>query len=78
MVSINIAGGADVAGFQMTVNFDAAALTYEAGAVGDYLPAGAFPIITPGDGSVTIVATSLAGAAGSCRWHACYSDVYGC
>ena len=63
MVSINVAGGADVAGFQMTVNFDAAALTYEAGAVGDYLPAGAFPIITPGDGSVTIAATSLAGAA---------------
>ena len=62
-VSINIAGGADVAGFQVTVNFDAAALTYEAGAVGDYLPAGAFPIITPGDGSVTIAATAIGAAA---------------
>ena len=62
-VSINIAGGADVAGFQVTVNFDAAALTYEAGAVGDYLPAGAFPIITPDDGSVTIAATAIGAAA---------------
>ncbi len=62
-VSINIAGGADVTGFQVTVNFDAAALTYEAGAVGDYLPAGAFPIITPGDGSVTIAATAIGAAA---------------
>ncbi|MDE0012949.1 MAG: spondin domain-containing protein [Candidatus Poribacteria bacterium] len=64
MVSINIAGGADVAGYQVTVNFDPTALGYVSGANADYLPAGAFavPVVTT-DNSVTIAATSLTGAA---------------
>ena len=64
MVSINIAGGADVAGYQLTVNFDPTALSYVAGGNADYLPAGAFavPVVTT-DNSVTIAATSLTGAA---------------
>ena len=62
-VSINIAGGADVAGYQVIVNFDPTALSYVSGENADYLPAGAFPIVTPGEGSVTIAATSLTGAA---------------
>ena len=64
MVSINIAGGADVAGYQLTVNFDPTALSYVSGGNADYLPAGAFavPVVTT-DNSVTIAATSLTGAA---------------
>ncbi len=63
MVSINIAGGADVAGYQITVNFDPTALEYVSGGNADYLPAGAFgvpPTVT--ESSVTIAATSLTGA----------------
>ena len=64
MVSINIAGGADVAGYQVTVNFDATALSYVSGGNADYLPAGAFVVpIDATDNSVTIAATSLTGAA---------------
>ena len=64
MVSINITGGADVAGYQVTVNFDPTALSYVSSANADYLPAGAFPIPTvTADGSVTIGATSLGGPA---------------
>ena len=64
MVSINIAGGADVAGYQLTVSFDPTALSYVSGGNADYLPAGAFavPVVTT-DNSVTIAATSLTGAA---------------
>ena len=64
MVSINITGGADVAGYQVTVNFDPTALSYTSGGSADYLPAGAFavPIIAT-DNSVTIAATSLTGPA---------------
>ena len=64
MVNINIAGGADVAGYQITVNFDPTALEYVSGGNADYLPAGAFgvpPTVT--ESSVTIAATSLTGAA---------------
>ncbi len=64
MVNINIAGGAGVAGYQITVNFDPTALEYVSGGNADYLPAGAFgvpPTIT--DSSVTIAGTSLTGAA---------------
>ena len=63
MVSISIAGGAGVAGYLVTVNFDSTALSYVSGENADYLPAGAFPIVTPGEGSVTIAATSLTGPA---------------
>ena len=64
MVSINITGGADVAGYQVTVNFDPTALEYVSGGNADYLPAGAFgvpPTIT--ESSVTLAGTSLSGAA---------------
>ena len=63
MVNINITGGADVAGYQITVNFDPTALEYVSGGNADYLPAGAFgvpPTVT--ESSVTIAATSLTGA----------------
>ena len=64
MVNINIAGGADVAGYQITVNFDPTALEYVSGGNADYLPAGAFavpPATT--ESSVTLAGTSLTGAA---------------
>ena len=54
MVSINVTGGAGVVGYQATVNFDATALEYVSAANADYLPAGAFPVIRPGDGSVLV------------------------
>ena len=64
MVNINIAGGADVAGYQITVNFDPTALEYVSGANADYLPAGAFGVPpTTTESSVTIAGTSLTGAA---------------
>ncbi|MCE2413391.1 spondin domain-containing protein, partial [Candidatus Poribacteria bacterium] len=64
MVSINITGGADVAGYQITVNFDPTALEYVSGANADYLPAGAFGVPpTTTESSVTIAGTSLTGAA---------------
>ena len=64
MVNINITGGADVAGYEVVVNFDATALEYVSSANADYLPAGAFatPAIAT-DSSVKIAAASLAGAA---------------
>ena len=64
MVNINIAGGAGVAGYQVTVNFDPTALSYVSGGNGDYLPAGAFAVPpTTTDSSVTIAGTSLTGPA---------------
>ena len=64
MVSINITGGAGVAGYQLTVNFDPTALEYVSGGNADYLPAGAFAVPpTTTDSSVTIAGTSLTGAA---------------
>ena len=64
MVSVNITGGADVAGYQVTVNFDPTALSYVSGGNADYLPAGAFAVPpTTTDSSVTIAGTSLTGAA---------------
>ena len=65
MVNINIAGGAGVAGYQVTVNFDPTALSYVSGGNADYLPAGAFAVpATTTDSSVTISAgTSLTGPA---------------
>ena len=64
MVNINIAGGAGVSGYQVTVNFDPTALSYVSGGNGDYLPAGAFAVPpTTTDSSVTIAGTSLTGPA---------------
>ena len=64
MVNINIAGGAGVAGYQITVNFDPTALSYVSGGNADYLPAGAFAVpATTTDSSVTLAGTSLTGPA---------------
>ena len=59
-ISINISGGADVAGYQVTVNFDPTALSYVSSADGGYLPTGAFPVpAVQGDGSVTVSAAAI-------------------
>lgn len=63
-ININIKGGANVAGYQFTLTFDATALKFISIANADYLPAGAFavpPIV--GAGKVTLAATSLTGPA---------------
>ncbi|MDE0425579.1 MAG: leucine-rich repeat domain-containing protein [Candidatus Poribacteria bacterium] len=65
-VRINILNisGVEVAGYQITVNFDPTALRYVSSRNADYLPRGAFAIPPAAtDNSVTIGATSLAGAA---------------
>ena len=60
--SLNISEGANVSGYQATVEFDTTALKYIESSNSDYLPAGAFTIPTKVDGnSVTLAATSLAG-----------------
>ena len=63
-LNINIAGGMNVAGYEVTLTFDSTALSYVSIANGDYLPAGAFavpPVVT--DTSAKLAATSLAGTA---------------
>ena len=61
-LSLNIAGGKNVAGYQATVQFDTTALRYISGANGNYLPAGAFfvPPVVEGN-RVKLAATSLSG-----------------
>ena len=61
-LSLDIANGEDVAGYQATVRFDTSTLRYVESAKGDYLPAGAFfvPPIVSGD-TVTLGATSFGG-----------------
>ena len=61
-ISLNIAEGKNIAGYQATVEFDTSALRYVESANGDYLPAGAFfiPPIIEGN-TVIIGGTSLAG-----------------
>ncbi len=61
-LSLNIADGENVAGYQVTVRFDSAALRYVESANGDYLPANAFfvPPVVVGN-RVTLGATALAG-----------------
>ena len=64
-VNINITGGMNVAGYQVTVTFDSTALSYVNITNGDYLPAGGYatpPITT--DTSVTIGAAGLPTASG--------------
>ena len=59
MVSINISGGADVAGYQLTVNFDPTALSYVSGGNADYL-AGAVPVPPiVSDNSVGLAAVAI-------------------
>ena len=61
-LSIRIAGGKNVAGYQATLSFDTSALRYVGSANGDYLPAGAFFVSPVVDGNtVRLAATSLAG-----------------
>ena len=63
-VNIKIANGTNVAGYSLTVGFDATALAYVAMQNADYLPEGAFaaPAQVSG-GRVTFAATSLSGVA---------------
>ena len=61
-LSLNIAGGASVAGYEAAVKFDTSTLHYVESEIGDYLPAGAFfvtPVVT--GNLVKLAATSLAG-----------------
>ena len=59
-LSLNVTGGENVAGYQMTVKFDPTALKYISSENADYLPEGALAV--PGivkDDTVTVAATSL-------------------
>ncbi|MDE0506063.1 MAG: dockerin type I domain-containing protein, partial [Candidatus Poribacteria bacterium] len=59
-ISIDIAAGEDVLGFQASVRFDAAALRYVEAAAGDYLPADAFFVPPVIDGNrVTLGGTAF-------------------
>ena len=61
-LSLKIANGENVAGYQATVSFDMTALRYVGSTNGDYLPAGAYvlsPVLT--DNTLTLAATSLSG-----------------
>ena len=61
-LSLDIADGENVAGYQVTVGFDTSALRYVESANGDFLPAGAFfvPPVVSGN-RVALAATSLSG-----------------
>ena len=59
-LNINITGGMNVAGYQVTVTFDSTALSDASIANGDYLPAGAFVAPVPAtDNSVGLGATAI-------------------
>ena len=61
-LSLNIAGGKDVAGYQATVQFNTTALRYVSGVSGDFLPTGAFFVKPVVKGNlVKLNAASLAG-----------------
>ena len=65
-LSLNIADGVNVAGYQATVSFDYTALRYVESTNGDYLPADAFfgdPIIDSdySRANLTLAANTLAG-----------------
>ena len=61
MVSINIAGGKNVGGYQFNLTFDPAVLTFDSIENADYLPAGAFavPPNTDEEGKVGFAATAI-------------------
>ena len=60
--SLDITGGQNVAGYQVTVQFDTSALKYVSGENADYLAAGAFFLPPEIQGNrVELVSTSLAG-----------------
>ena len=59
-LSINITGGVNIAGYQVTVTFDSTALSNVSIANGDYLPTGAFVAPLPStDTSVGLGATAI-------------------
>ena len=61
-LSLKIANGKKVAGYQATVSFDTTALRYVGSSNADYLPAGSYvlpPVLT--DKTLTLAATSLSG-----------------
>ena len=60
-LNINITGGANVAGYLVTVTFDPTALSNATITNGDYLPAGAFvvPLTSTGAGMVGLGATAI-------------------
>ena len=61
-LSLNIADGENVAAYQATVQYDDSALRYISSAIGDFLPAGAFPLPVDESGNtVTLGGISLAG-----------------
>ena len=62
VLSINITGGENVAGYELKLDFDSTALRYVSGSNADYLPAGAFviPPLVNAD-QVRLAATSLNG-----------------
>ena len=63
-INLKITNGQNVAAYEVSVNFDPSALKYKSSANGNYLPSGAFfapPQVA--DGTVTLVATSVSGAA---------------
>ena len=63
-LNINITGGMNVAGYQVSVTFDSTALSYTSSANGDYLPAGAFVVpTTTTDTSVNLAATAIGATA---------------
>ena len=61
MVSINIANGKNVGGYQLTLTFDAAILMFDKIENANYLPAGAFavPPNTDAEGKVGFAATAI-------------------
>ncbi len=65
VLSLNIIGGENVAGYQVTVKFDPTALKYASSENADYLPVGALsvPAIVIDD-TVTLAATSLTDGSG--------------
>ena len=62
LLNINITGGENIAGYQLTLHFDSTALHYVSSSNAGYLPAGAFvvPPLVSGN-QVTLAATSLNG-----------------
>ena len=61
-LSLNIANGENVAGYQGTVVFDPSALRYVESANGDYLKAGAFFVLPVLDGNRVTLASSAINA----------------
>jgi hypothetical protein len=60
MVSINIEGGENVAGYQFDLTFDPTVLTFDEGKIGDYLTGNIFPVgPISEEGKVTFGATAI-------------------